>query len=132
MDPDLMTDEELAERATVIVPEGGGYGMRVAANQGPGVPAELRERLINVMQFLSLPLEVINDDQACAAIEVDAILAEIAASGHVIVAGDRLERLIGALGQIDTALTFGGAEGVSKWGIRPGDLDPVEPVGGGR
>lgn len=59
-----------------------------------------------------------------------AVRQEIAAAGLSIVASDRLERLTSALSQIDTALTLGGAQGISKWGIQPGDLDPL--AGGDR
>ena len=119
----------------------------MTANQGPGVPNDLRERLINVMQFLSLPLEVINDDQACAAIEADAILAEIAASGHVIVRTDRLERLndVGTHALAYWEYQFAhvvATDGVSELPdkarllglacmlLEDGDLDPVEPGAG--
>lgn len=100
----------------------------MTANQGPGVPDELRERCIAV----NSPCVVVTPEgervefPAMPTLTVDKVFREIAAAGYAIVPADRYERLRMALGAIDTVLTLDGGEGVSKWGILPGDLDPVE------
>ncbi len=70
-----------------------------------------------------------DDDWVSDANDVIASLAAagytIAGPGSVVVDRERAERMRYALAVLDTALCVGGAEGVSKWGIQPGDLDPL-------
>lgn len=51
------------------------------------------------------------------------LLADTNDASTITISHDRFIRMVHALSSIDTALSHGGFEGVSKYGIEPGDLD---------
>lgn len=110
---------------------------RVAANQGPGVPAELRERLARrASKRWYGPWRSFDaaDHSVRAAFEreADEILSEIAASGYVIVASDRMDRLRVWAEYAERADDRGRFTKAYRPTVmlQPGDLDAGEPGAG--
>lgn len=108
----------------------------MTANQGPGVPAELlrnqlKLRLMDQILVRPVPdLTPVHSDWMDET--VAALIDAVAASGHVIVDRDRMERLV-AFGDRMFDEEFTDMDEGRNWrnaGLRPGDLEPVEPGAG--
>lgn len=122
MDPDLMTDEELAERANVWVPADGGRGIAMSGAR----EEELRERLLVALErdwerdpFLSTHEHIL-----------DVAFAEIEAAGYAIVDAERLGRLMAAAEEYEIELSYRCGEHLNATRqctslLEPGDLEPI-------